>query len=70
MADSLIRSLEATFEGDPGLLGQLAGVRAAQQVWLNDDATPTLAFIAEGKTSEAARATRPALPQTCTGEDA
>ena len=57
MADSLIRSLEATFEGDPGLLGQLAGVRAAQQVWLNDDATPTLAFMAEGRTSEAARAT-------------
>ena len=57
MADSLIRSLEATFDGDPGLLGQLAGVRAAQQVWLNDDATPTLAFMADGKASEAARAT-------------
>ncbi len=57
IADSLTRSLEATFEGDPGLLGQLAGVRAAQQVWLNDDATPTLAFMADGKTSEAARAT-------------
>ena len=24
------------------LLGQLAGVRAAQEVWLNDDAIPTL----------------------------
>jgi len=57
MANSLIRSLEATFEGDPGLLGQLAGVRAAQQVWLNDDATPTLAFMEDGRTNEAARAT-------------
>jgi CHASE3 domain sensor protein len=57
MANSLIRSLEATFDGDLVLLGQLAGVRAAQQVWLNDDADPTLAFMDEGRTSEAARAT-------------
>ena len=56
-AHSLIRALEATFDGDPPLLGQLAGVRAAQEVWLKDDATPTLDAMDEGRTSAAARAT-------------
>jgi len=56
-ANSLIRALEATFDGDPPLLGQLAGVRAAQEVWLNDDATPTLEAMDEGRTAAAARAT-------------
>lgn len=57
MADSLIRALEVTLEGDPPLLGQLAGLRAAQQVWINEDATPTLALMAEGRAGAAARAT-------------
>jgi len=56
-ADSLLRLLEATLENDPALLGQLAGVRAAQQVWLTDDATPTLELMEAGDAREAARAT-------------
>lgn len=56
-ADALIRLLEATLTDDPALLGQLAGVRAAQQVWLNDDATPTLELMEAGDSREAARAT-------------
>ncbi len=56
-ADAFMRALEATLDQDPALLGQLAGVRAAQQVWLNDDATPTLELMAEGDQRGAARAT-------------
>jgi len=56
-ADSLIRVLEATLQDDPALVGQLAGVRAAQQVWLNDDATPTLQSMEAGDSREAARET-------------
>jgi hypothetical protein len=37
-ADALIRLLEVTLDDDAALVGQLAGVRAAQQVWLNEDA--------------------------------
>lgn len=56
-ADALIRALEATLAQDPSLTGQLAGVRAAQQVWLTDDATVTLELMEEGDQSGAARAT-------------
>src|SRR6056297_1380755 len=56
-ADAFMRALEATLDQDAALLGQLAGVRAAQQVWLNDDATPTLELMAEGDQRGAARAT-------------
>jgi serine phosphatase RsbU (regulator of sigma subunit)/CHASE3 domain sensor protein len=56
-ADSLIRALEATLEGDAELIGRLAGVRAAQQVWVDNDVTPTLALMEEGDTSAAARST-------------
>jgi sigma-B regulation protein RsbU (phosphoserine phosphatase) len=56
-ADAFMRALEATLDQDPALLGQLSGVRAAQQVWLNDDATPTLELMAEGDQRGAARAT-------------
>lgn len=56
-ADSLIRALEATLEGDSELTGRLTGVRAAQQVWVDNDATPTLNFMESGATADAARAT-------------
>lgn len=56
-ADSLLRALDATLEGDPELLGQLAGVRAAQRVWIDNDVAPTLRFMERGDTAAAARAT-------------
>ena len=56
-AESLIRALEATLQGDAELIGQLAGVRAAQQAWVDNDVTPTLALMEEGDRSDAARAT-------------
>lgn len=56
-SDSLIRALEATLEGDAELISRLAGVRAAQQVWVDNDVTPTLAFMEQGARSDAARAT-------------
>ncbi len=56
-ADSLLRALEATLQGDSPLLGQLAGVRAAQQTWVTNDAEPTLRLMEEGNRSDAARAT-------------
>jgi serine phosphatase RsbU (regulator of sigma subunit)/CHASE3 domain sensor protein len=55
--DSLIRALEATLEGDPDLISRLTGVRAAQQVWVDNDVEPTLRFMERGDTSAAARAT-------------
>lgn len=56
-ADSLIRALEATLEGQPPLIAQLTGVRAAQQLWITNDAEPTLQAMSEGNTREAARIT-------------
>ena len=56
-ADALIRALEVTLAEDSVLIGQLAGVRAAQQVWINDDATPTLELMEAGNSRQAARAT-------------
>jgi serine phosphatase RsbU (regulator of sigma subunit)/CHASE3 domain sensor protein len=56
-ADSLIRALEATLEGQPQLIAQLTGVRAAQQLWITNDAEPTLQAMANGNTREAARLT-------------
>ena len=56
-SDSLIRALESALEGDTSLIGQLAGVRAAQQVWIDNDADPTVRLMAQGDTPEAARAT-------------
>lgn len=56
-ADSLLRALEATVEGDSQLIGQLAAVRAAQQSWVTNDAEPTLQLMEAGDRSDAARAT-------------
>lgn len=56
-AESIIRALEATLAGDEDLLGQLTGVRVAQQVWVENDVEPTLLFMERGDTSAAARAT-------------
>lgn len=55
--DSLIRALEATLEGDTELISRLTGVRAAQQVWVDNDVEPTLRFMERGDTAAAARAT-------------
>lgn len=67
-ANALIRLLDVTLNDDPSLVGQLAGVRAAQQVWLNDDAAPTLALMEQGDQSGAARATN--LPAAWDSYDA
>ena len=67
-ADALIRLLEVTLDDDAALVGQLAGVRAAQQVWLNEDAAPTLELMEQGDESGAARATN--LPRAWDAYDA
>lgn len=67
-ADALIRLLEVTLDDDAALVGQLAGVRAAQQVWLNEDAAPTLELMEQGDESGAARATN--RPQAWDSYDA
>lgn len=67
-ANSMIRALEATLDGDSALLGQLAGVRVAQQVWLDEDAQPTIDAMEAGDTREAARLTN--LPRAWDAFDA
>lgn len=67
-AETLIGVIEATVEDDAALLGQLTGVRAAQQVWVADDAAPTLEQMERGNTAEAARITN--LPKAWDSYDA
>jgi serine phosphatase RsbU (regulator of sigma subunit)/CHASE3 domain sensor protein len=56
-ADASIRNLETTLDGDAALLDLVAAAKAAQQIWLDDDARPTLRAMDEGETAKAARLT-------------
>lgn len=67
-AEAMIRALDVTLQDDPALLGRLAGVTAAQQVWLTDDADPTIAAMDAGDSAEAARLTN--LPMAWDSFDA
>ena len=56
-ATSTLGSLDVTVDADEKLLAELALVSTAQALWVANDVEPTLRLMADGRTSEAVRAT-------------
>lgn len=56
-ATSTLGSLDVTVEADAKLLAELALVSTAQALWVANDVEPTLRLMADGRVSEAVRAT-------------